>query len=71
MMIVHIFELELGAVFLAVWLVSIVAMWFLVDRKTRPGLIRSVAAIETMMLFSILTLLLGITFSIWGAGLAD
>jgi hypothetical protein len=71
MMIVHIFEVELGAAFLVVWLASIVAMWFLVDRTTRPGVIRGVAVIETMMLLSILSLLLGISLSIWGAGLAD
>jgi hypothetical protein len=71
MMAIHIFEIELGAAFLAFWVLSIVALYFLVDRKSRPGPVRSVAAIEAMMLLSILSLLLGIAFSIWGAGLAD
>ena len=64
-------ELEIGGVFLVIWALSLVVMYFLVDRKTRPGMIRSVAAIEGMMLFSVLSLLLGVTFSIWGTGLAD
>jgi len=67
----HIVELEIGGVFLVIWALSLVVMYFLVDRKTRPGMIRSVAAIEGMMLFSVLSLLLGVTFSIWGTGLAD
>jgi hypothetical protein len=66
----HIVELELGAAFLIIWVASLVAMYFLIDRTTRPGLIRSVAAIEGMMLVSILCLLLGLTFSIWGTGVA-
>ena len=71
MMAIHTFELEIGAICLTLWVLSIVAMYFLVDRKSRPGPVRSVAAIEGMMLLSILSLLLGIAFSIWGAGLAD
>lgn len=71
MMAIHTFEVELGGIFLAVWALSIVAMYFLVDRKSRRGPVRSVAAIEGMMLLSILALLLGLTFSIWGAGLAE
>ena len=71
MMAIHVFEIEIGALFLALWVLSIVAMYFLVDRKSRPGPVRSVAAIETMMLLSILSLLLGIAFSIWGTGLTD
>ena len=67
----HIVEIELGAAFLVIWLISLVAMYFLVDRTTRPGFIRSAAAIEGMMLVSILCLLLGLTLSIWGTGLAD
>jgi hypothetical protein len=67
----HIVELELGVAFLVIWMGTLVAMWFLIDRTTRPGFIRSVAAIEGMMLVSILSLLLGLTFSIWGTGLAD
>jgi hypothetical protein len=67
----HIVELELGAIFLVIWLITIVAMYFLIDRTTRPGVIRSVAAIEGMMLASILCLLLGLTFSIWGSGVTD
>lgn len=67
----HIVQLEIGGVFLVIWALSLVVMYFLVDRKTRPGMIRSVAAIEGMMLFSVLSLLLGVTFSIWGTGLAD
>lgn len=64
-------ELELGAVLLIGWGLSLVAMWFLVDRKTRPGPIRSVAAIEGMMLVSIFCLILGATFLIWGSGVTD
>lgn len=71
MMVIHIFEVGLGATFLAIWALSILAMYFLVDRKSRRGPVRSVAAIEGMMLLSILALLLGLTFSIWGAGLAN
>ncbi len=71
MMAIHTFELEIGAIFLTLWVLSIVAMYFLVDRKSRPGPVRSVAAIEGMMLLSILSLLLGVAFSIWGVGLAD
>lgn len=71
MMAIHIFEIELGAIFLIAWALSVVAMYFIIDRKSRPGLVRSVAVIEGMMLLSILALLLGLTFSIWGAGLAD
>jgi hypothetical protein len=67
----HLLELELGAVFLVCWALSLVAMWFLVDRKTRPGLIRSVAVIEGMALLSIFFLILGVTFLIWGSGAAD
>jgi len=68
---VHLFELELGIVFLACWVGSLVALWFLVDRKTRPGPIRSVAVIEGMMLLSIFCLILGTTYMIWGTGVAD
>jgi len=67
----HLLELELGAMFLICWGLSLVAMWFLVDRRTRPGSIRSVAAIEGMMLVSIFCLILGVTFLIWGSGAAD
>ena len=35
----HLVQLEIGAVFLICWVVSLVAMWFLVDRTTRPGII--------------------------------
>ena len=67
----NIVELELAAAFLVLWVLSLVGMYFLVDRKARPGPVRSVAAIEGMMLLSILFLLMGITFSIWGSGIAD
>lgn len=67
----HLFEFELGIVFLACWVGSLVALWFLVDRKTRPGPIRSVAVIEGMMLLSIFCLILGTTYMIWGTGVAD
>ncbi|MEO8651705.1 MAG: hypothetical protein ABI391_05325 [Hyphomicrobiaceae bacterium] len=66
----HPLELELAAVSLACWGLSLVAMWFLVDRKSRPGPIRSVAAIEAMMLVSIFCLILGVTFIVWGSGAA-
>jgi uncharacterized membrane protein len=71
MLAIHILEIELGAAFLSFWVLSIVALWFLADRPGRRGLVRSAAVIEGMMLVSILTLLLGVTFSIWGSGLAD
>ena len=67
----HLVQLEIGAVFLICWVVSLVAMWFLVDRTTRPGIIRSVAVIEGMMLLSIFCLILGLTFTVWGTGAAD
>jgi hypothetical protein len=67
----HLLELELGAFFLVCWVISLVAMWFLVNRTTRPGPIRSVPVIEGMMLASIFCLILGITFLIWGSGAAD
>ena len=67
----NIVELELAAAFLVLWVLSLVGMYFLVDRKASPGPVRSVAAIEGMMLLSILFLLMGITFSIWGSGIAD
>jgi hypothetical protein len=66
----HLLELELGAVFLICWGLSLVALWMLVDRKTRPGPIRSVAAIEGMMLVSIFLLILGVTYTVWGSGAA-
>ena len=66
----HLHELELSAIFLVCWGLSLVAMWFLVDRKTRPGPIRSVAAIEGMMLVSIGCLILGLAFLVWGSGAA-
>ena len=61
----HLLELELGAVFLICWTLTLVALWFLVDRKGRSGPVRNVAAIEGMMLISIFCLILGITFLIW------
>jgi hypothetical protein len=67
----HLLELELGAVFLIAWFLSLAILWFTVDRKTRPGPIRSVAIIEGMMLLSIFCLILGVTFLVWGSGLAD
>jgi hypothetical protein len=67
----HLLELELGAVFMICWALSLAALWFTVDREGRPGPIRSVAAIEGMMLFSIFCLILGVTFLIWGSGAAD
>jgi hypothetical protein len=67
----HLLELELGGIFVIGWALSLAAMWFLVDRKARPGLIRNVAAIEGMMLVSIFCLILGVTFLIWGSGAAD
>lgn len=66
----HPAELELSAIFLVCWGLSLVAMWFLIDRKTRPGPIRGVAAIEGMMLVSIGCLILGLTFLVWGSGAA-
>ena len=66
----HLLELELSAIFFVCWGLSLVAMWFLVDRKTRPGPIRSVAAIEGMMLVSIGCLILGLTYLVWGSGAA-
>ncbi len=63
----HLVELELGVVFMIGWALSLAALWLTVDRKTRPGPIRSIAAIEGMMLFSIFCLILGITFLIWGS----
>ncbi|MBN9261357.1 MAG: hypothetical protein J0I57_07750 [Hyphomicrobium sp.] len=67
----NILELELGGAFLVVWVLSLIAMYLLIDRKTRPGRIRSVAVIEGMMLVSILSLLIGLTFTIWGSGVTD
>ena len=67
----HLIQLEMGAVFLICWAVSLVAMWFLVDRTTRPGIIRSVAVIEGMMLLSIFCFILGVTLTLWGTGAAD
>jgi hypothetical protein len=67
----HLLELELGGVFLICWALSLVAMWFLVDRRSRSGPIRSVFAVEGMMLISIFCLILGTTFLIWGSGAAD
>ncbi len=67
----HLLELELGVVFMIAWGLSLALLWFTVDRKTRPGPIRSVAAIEGMMLVSIFCLILGVTFLIWGSGAAD
>lgn len=67
----HLLELELGAVFMIAWALSLAVLWFTVDRKTRPGPIRSVAAIEGMMLLSMFCLILGVTFLIWGSGAAD
>ena len=67
----HLLELELGAVFLIAWVLSLAILWFTVDRKTRPGPIRSVAVIEGMMLLSIFCLILGVTFLIWSTGAAD
>lgn len=67
----HLLQLELGAIFLIGWILSLVGMWFLIDRPARPGPIRSVAVIEGMMLLSIFSLILGITLTIWGSGAAD
>jgi hypothetical protein len=67
----HLLQLELGGIFLVCWVGSLVAMWFLVNRTTRPGPIRSVIVIEGMMLASIFCLILGITLTIWGSGAAD
>lgn len=67
----HLLQLELGAVFLACWVGSLVAMWLLIDRPARPAPIRSVAVIEGMMLLSIFCLILGISLTIWGSGAAD
>jgi hypothetical protein len=64
----HLLELELGAVFLVGWVVTLAALWFLVDRKGRPGPVRSVAVIEGAMLASIFCLILGVTFLIWSSG---
>ena len=64
-------ELELGVAILALWALSVVILWFTVDRKARPGPVRSVAVIEGMMLVSIMALLLGIVFCIRGAGLLE
>jgi hypothetical protein len=67
----HLVELELGVVFMIAWVASVAILWLTVDRKSRPGPIRSVAAIEGMMLFSIFCLILGTTFLIWGSGGLD
>lgn len=64
----HLLELELSALFFVCWGLSLVAMWFLVNRKTRPGPIRSIAAIEGMMLVSIGCLILAVAFLVWGTG---
>ena len=64
-------ELELGVVFMALWALSVAVLWFTVDRKSRPGPVRSVAVIEGMMLVSIMSLLLGISLCIRGYGLLE
>ena len=61
--------MELGVACLVFWALTLVVLWCTVDRETRPGPIRSVALIECMMLVSITSLLLGISFCISGYGL--
>ena len=67
----NLMEFELGVVFMALWVVSVIVLWFSVDRKSRPGPIRSVPMIEGMMLVSIMSLLLGISLCIRGYGLLE
>ena len=70
-MMSNIVQVEFGLVCLAFWLLSLAVLWFTVDRKTRPGPIRSVAAIEGMMLVSIISLILGASLCIRGLGLLE
>jgi len=60
--------MELGVACLAFWALSLVVLWFTVDRRTRPGPIRNVIVIEFMMLISITSLLLGVSLCISGYG---
>ncbi|MFN3744108.1 MAG: hypothetical protein ACK4TL_05325 [Hyphomicrobiaceae bacterium] len=64
-------ELELGALFIALWLGSLIALWLLVDRKSRAGKLKNHYVVEGLMLMSIFSLLAGGSFLIKGFGIMD
>jgi len=61
--------LELGLGLLGLWALSVVVMWFTINRKTRPGPVSNIAAIEGMMLVSMAALISGIALTSKGIGL--
>ena len=61
--------LELGLGLLVFWALSVVVMWFVINRKARPGPVRSIIAIEGMMLVSMAALIFGIALTAKGVGL--
>jgi len=66
-----IFELQISAAALALWLVVLLMLWKLADRPGRPGPIRSSAVIETMMLIDIMLLVIGVSMFVKGSGLFE
>lgn len=59
-------ETTIGGLLVALYLGALPLLWKTIDRKGRPGLIASNAAIETVMLVHIAVLLAGITLILLG-----
>lgn len=63
--------IEIGAALLAVWLVTLLAMWKLIDRQGRPGPVKSALAKETLMLVHMALLIIGLAMIITGLHVFD
>jgi hypothetical protein len=67
----NLFELQISAGALLLWLLGLLMLWKLADRPGRPGPIRSAGVIELMMLLDIMLLVIGVSLFIKGSGLFE
>lgn len=58
--------IEIGAALLAVWLVTLFALWKLIDRQGRPGPVKSTLVKESLMLAHMAVLITGLAMIVTG-----
>lgn len=62
-------DLELAALLLGAWVISLFVLWKVIDRPGRPGIVKGPFVIDAMMLASLACLVIGVSFLIKGSGL--
>jgi cytochrome b561 len=63
--------IEIGLGMVAFWLATIVVLWKLIDRRGRPGPLKSALAKESLMLAHMAILLFGLAMVIKGFHVVD